>query len=263
MRPEDLIPGRDHTRTIFERTLRGALRWNPRRSEIIRDLQGLMAAVDRPRLDKLRQEHADAIRSTDPAAGYKYLDAALYTLQKLLLAHELGLVRVPSRRVLDIGTGGGHFPFVCRFLGHQAVGIDIDNRLYEDIAACLGVQRTIVRVAPLARLPNLGGKFDLITACDVTFNDKDDRDGRRVYWTLAEWRFLLNDLFANHLQYPGVVYLKLNKEWQRGFLGFDRLFFNRGLLAMAERNGAVVSRRRGTIKFSLTSRHEIGDLVLT
>ena len=106
-------------------------------------------------------------------------------------------------------------------------------------------------------MPYLGEKFDLITACDVTFNDKDDRDGRRVYWTLAEWRFFLTDLVANHLQYPGVLYLKLNKEWQRGYFGSDRLSFNRTLLTMAARNGASISRRRGTIKFTLSSRREI------
>lgn len=251
------MPSENPTQTIFERTLKAALRWNPRRRAIAHDLQVLLATVDTGQLEKLRQQHADAIRGADPAAGHKYLDVALYTLQKLLLAHELGLAEGPPRRVLDIGTGGGHFPFVCRFFGHRAVGIDIDNELYEGIAACIGVQRTIVRVAPLARLPDLGEKFDLITACDVTFNDKDDRDGRRAYWTLPEWQFFLNDLFANHLRLPGILYLKLNKEWQRGIFGADRLFFNRALLAMAASNGARVSRRRGTIKFSLEQAHDI------
>lgn len=245
------------TKTIFERTLKGALRWNPRRREIMRDLLALLATVDGPRLDRLREEYADAARSADAAAGYKYLDVAPYTLQKLLLAHELGLEGGLPRRVLDIGTAGGHFPFVCRFFGHRVIGVDIGNELYEGIASSLGVQRTLVRVAPLTQMPYLGEKFDLITACDITFNDKDDRDGRRVYWTLAEWRFFLNDLLANHLQYPGVLYLKLNKEWQRGFFGSDRLFFNRALLTMAARNGAVISRRRGTLKFTLSSRREI------
>ncbi len=245
------------TKTMFEQTLKGALRWNPRRREVMRDLLALLATVDGARLDTLREKYADATQRADAAAGYKYLDVPLYTLQKLLLAHKLGLEGGLPRRVLDIGTGGGHFPFVCRFFGHRAVGVDIGNELYEGIAACLGVRRTIVRVAPLTPMPYLGEKFDLITACDVTFNDKDDRDGRRVYWSLAEWRYFLNDLFANHLQYPGVLYLKLNKEWQRGYFGSDRLFFNRALLTMAARNGAAISRLRGTIKFTLSSRREI------
>jgi SAM-dependent methyltransferase len=257
MKPEGLMLGKNPTKTTFEQTLKAALRWNPRRREITQDLQALMATVDASHLRGLRQEHADAIRSADPAAGYKYLDVALYTLQKLLLARELGLEGGPSRRVLDIGTGGGHFPFVCRFFGHRVVGIDIENALYEGIAACLGVQRTIVRVEPQTPLPDLGERFDLITACDVTFNDKDDRDGRRVYWTTVEWQFFLNDLVANHLQYPGTLYLKLNKEWQKGAFGSDRLSFNREVLAMAARNGAAINRRHGTIKLTFTSRREI------
>lgn len=257
MRPENLMPGRHPTETVFDRTLKAALRWNPRNREIKRDLLALMAAVDGSRLDMLIEKHAEAIRNADPASGYKYLDVALYTLQKLLLAHELGLEGGLPRRVLDIGTGGGHFPFVCRFFGHRAVGIDIENALYEDIAACLGVQRTIVRIEPQTPLPDLGTKFDLITACDITFNDKDDRDGRRVYWTMAEWQFFLNDLVANHLQYPGTLYLKLNKEWHKGAFGSDRLSFNREVLAMAARNGAAINRLRGTMKLTLTSRRDI------
>ena len=252
------MPESDPTKTIVEQlvTLKATLRWNLRRTEIMQDLQALMATIDSPRLDELRREHADAIRRNSAVSGYKYLDVAFYTLQKLLLAHELGLKGGLPRRVLDIGTGGGHFPFVCQYFGHRVVGIDIDNALYEAIAACLGIQRTIVRVEPQTPLPDLGGRFDLITAGDITFNDKDDRDGRRVYWTRAEWQFFLNDLVANHLQYPGMLYLKLNREWQRGPFGSDRLAYNREVLAMAARNGAVINRRRGTIRLSLTSRRE-------
>lgn len=257
MRSESLLLGRAPTKAVFERTLKAALRWNPRSREIKRDLLRLMAAVDGPRLDMLREKHAEAIRAAEPSSGYKYLDVALYTFQKLLLAHELGLEGGLPRRVLDIGTGGGHFPFVCRFFGHRVVGIDIENALYEGIAACLGVERTLVRVEPQTPLPDLGEKFDLITACDVTFNDKDDRDGRRVYWTTVEWQFFFNDLVAKHLQYPGTLYIKLNKEWQKGTFGSDRLSFNREVLALAARNGAVINRRHGTIKLTLTSRCEI------
>lgn len=249
----------DPTKTTTERlkTVEAELRWNLRRRQVVRELQALMATIDGPRLEQLRHRHSDGIRSASTVSGYKYLDVVFYTVQKLLLAHDLRLVQGPPRRILDIGTGGGHFPFVCRFFGHQAIGIDIENDLYEGIAACLGVQRTIVRVAPCALLPDLGEKFDLITACDVTFNDKDDQDDRRAYWTLREWQFFLNDLIANHLRYPGTLYLKLNREWQEGPQGSNRLVYNHYVLAMAARNGAVVDSRRGTMKLTLTSRREI------
>lgn len=246
-------------KTIPERlaTLEAALRWTPRRKEIIESLRTLMATVDAPCLDALRRQHEADIREASAVSGYKYLDVAFHTLQKLLLARDLGLDVGPPRRVLDIGTGGGHFPFVCRFFGHQVVGIDIENALYGGIAACLGVQRTIICIRPLEPLPNLGERFDLITACDITFNDKDDRNGRRHYWSLTEWKFFLDDLIANQLRYPGTLYLRPNREFQAPLLGVTPLNYNRELLAMAARNGATVSRRHGTIKLSVASRREM------
>ncbi len=253
------MPDSDPAKLISERlaALEGTLRWNPRRAEIMRSLRALMTTVDAPRLDALRRQYADRIRKASAASRYKYLDIVFYTLQKLLLARDLGLTEGPPRRVLDIGTGGGHFPFVCRFHGHQAVGIDIENPLYEGIAACLGVQRTVVRVEPLKPLPDLGGRFDLITACDITFNGKGNRHGRRLYWSVAEWQFFLGDLVANQLRYPGTLYLKLNKETRGRLLGFERLAYNREVLAMAARNGGVVSRWHGTVKLSFASPREI------
>ncbi|MGD9879512.1 MAG: class I SAM-dependent methyltransferase [Reyranella sp.] len=210
-----------------------------------------MSTVDRAGLDALRTRYADRIRRASADSRYKYLDVSFYTLQKLLLAYDLGLDEGPPRRVLDIGTGAGHFLFVCRFLGHHAVGIDIENALYDGIAGCLGVERTIVRVEPHTPLPDLGGRFDLITACNVTFNDKRNPRGSRLYWSVEEWQFFLDDVVAHHLQRPGTLFIALTKERQGRLMGIDRLGYNRHVLSAAARGGATVSRRLGTIKLSL------------
>ncbi|WP_246158099.1 class I SAM-dependent methyltransferase [Reyranella soli] len=225
--------------SVLEKALRGP-QWD---AETLDNLRALMARVDSARLDALRTEHAEAMRTADPASGYKYLDVAYFTLLKLLLARELGLDRGPPRRILDIGTAGGHFPFVCRHFGHDVVAIDVENPLYEGITACLGVQRTIARVEPYRPLPDLGGRFDLITVCNTTFNERGDPP---VYWTPAEWQFLLDDLVANHLRYPGELYVKLNKE-------IKRLAYNRDVLAMANRNAAKVGRWRGVIRMNVAA----------
>lgn len=211
----------------------------------------MMATADSPRLDALRREYGDRLRKADAASRYKYLDVAYYTFLKLLLARDLGLTKGPPRRVLDIGTGGGHFPFVCRFFGHRALGIDIENPVYESIAACLGIRRTIVRIEPRKPLPELGGRFDVITACGVSFNKLGEQDDRRLYWSLEEWQFFLDDLVANQLQRPGLLYFALNKEARGRLLGFHRYAYNREVLGLAARRGAVVSRRHGTIKLAL------------
>lgn len=226
-------------------------RWHRRGKEIRQTLEALMSTVDSARLDALRGQYADRMRKASADSRYKYLDVAFYTLQKLVLAYDLGLNDGPPRRVLDIGTGAGHFPFVCRFFGHHAVGIDIENALYDGIAGCLGIERTIVRVEPRTPLPDLGGRFDLVTACNVTFNDKRNPHGPRLYWSVDEWQFFLDDVVAHHLRRPGIFFIALTKERQGRLMGLDRLGYNRQLLSLAERNGATVSRRLGTIKLSV------------
>ena len=242
----------DPTKTIAERlaALRGTLRWNPRREEILHDLQDLIATVDESRLDALRRDYAERLQKAGPASRYKYLDVVFHTLQKLLLARALGLHEGSPRRVLDIGTGGGHLPFVCRFYGHEVVGIDVKDAFYDGLAACLGVQRTVVRVEAQTPLPDLGGRFDVITALGVRFNNKGNRDGRRLYWSPAEWQSFLDDLVANQLRRPGMLYFTLNKESRGRLLGFHHHAYNREVLGLAARRGAVVSLWHGTIKLS-------------
>ncbi|MDP1751591.1 MAG: hypothetical protein Q8L22_19245 [Reyranella sp.] len=249
----------DPTKTIAERlaALQGSLRWNPRREEILHDLRELIATVDESCLDALRGQYAERMQKASAASRYKYLDVVFHTLQKLLLARELGLHANPPCRVLDIGTGGGHLPFVCRIYGHQAVGIDVKDAFYDGLAACLGVQRTVVRVEAQTPLPDMGGRFDLITACDIAFNEKREGKTRGLYWSLEDWQFFLNDLAANQLRTPGTIYLKLNKEARGRLLGLDRRAYSREALALAARNGATVSRWRGTIRFTFAARREI------
>ncbi len=237
--------------------LQGTLRWNPRRAEILHDLQDLIATVDEPSLMALRGRYAERMRKAGAVSRYKYLDVVFHTLQKLLLARELGLHQGRPRRVLDIGTGGGHLPFVCRLYGHDAVGIDVADAFYDGLAACVGVERTTVRVEAQTPLPDLGGRFDVITACDIAFNEKREGKTRGLYWSLQDWQFFLNDLAVNQLRMPGTIYLKLNRDARGRVLGVDRRGYSREALALAARNGAKVSRWHGTIRFDFVSAREI------
>jgi SAM-dependent methyltransferase len=255
------MPYVDPTKTIAERlrALETALPWSLNRRQLMPHLRSLMSAVDSSRLDAVRAFYAGRMRTANADSRYKYFDVAFYTLQKLLLAKELGLHEGRPRRILDIGTGGGHFPFVCRYFGHQVVGLDIENRVYDGIAACLGIERTIVRVEPRTALPALGERFDLIVACNITFDERINRDRTRArsYWSLAEWQFFLDDLMANQLRYPGRLYLSLNKQSRGRFLGLQRVAYDHELLAMAASIGASVSSWRGTINMSLSAPREI------
>ncbi|SJZ79392.1 Methyltransferase domain-containing protein [Enhydrobacter aerosaccus] len=238
--------------------LDAAMKWHPAEREMRRHLRALMAKVDSGRLEELRRQFGERMRKASADSRYKYLDVAFYTREKLRLARRLGLDKAPPLRVLDIGTGGGHFPFVCRYFGHSVVGIDIENPVYAGIAGSLGVERTIVRVEPGTPLPALDGRFDLITACNITFNEKrGDRGQPRQFWSLPEWQFFLEDLVANQLRYPGTIYLMLNKQSRRRLLGFEWPAYNRELMAMAARNGARIDRLGGTIRMSFASYRAI------
>ena len=64
-------------------------------------------------------------------------------------AQDLWLDRSPPLRILDLGCGPGYFLYVCKQLGHEGVGVDIDEQpLFRETTALLGVRRVIFRIEP-------------------------------------------------------------------------------------------------------------------
>ena len=75
-------------------------------------------------------------------------------------AQDLWLDRSPPLRILDLGCGPGYFLYVCKQLGHEGVGVDIDEQpLFRETTALLGVRRVIFRIEPQTPLPDLGGEI--------------------------------------------------------------------------------------------------------
>ena len=85
-----------------------------------------------------------------------------------------------------------------------------------------------------------------------TFNDKRNPGGRRLYWSVEEWQFFLDDVVDHQLRRPGTLFVALTKERLGRLMGVDRLGYNRQVLTAAARSGATVNRRLGTIKLSLS-----------
>lgn len=168
---------------------------------------------------------------SDPQVA-KYLDAErwLTVCERRLAA--LSLTR-PSR-ILDIGTGCGYFPFVCRAHGHDVIAIDCTNRdpFFRDVTATLGVDVLDVDVRPLETLPPLG-VFDAITAYMVTFNNHRTPPP----WGVEPWSFLLDDL-ESRLNPGGCIVLELNREP-------DGRCYTPELHALFVRRGAEILGRTG------------------
>ena len=170
------------------------------------DAARIMKTVDPRKFQQVYQRHA----VKDPGDAWpKYLDLKLWMEINLQRVRNLGLDLGGRKRVLDIGCGTGYFLYICQYLGHDVLGLDLDEEPgFTEMIQLLGVQRKIWRVEAFQRLPDLGPKFDVITAHMICFNGhKSDK-----LWQIPQWEFFLDDL-AKHLTPNGQVCLELNREY--------------------------------------------------
>src|SRR5438270_11334320 len=95
----------------------------------------------------------------------RFEDVAYWIDINVERAQDLWLDRTPPLRILDLGCGAGYFLYVCGLFGHQAVGLDVHNDpLFCATTELLNVRRVISRVDRRVPLPDLGTRFDLVTA---------------------------------------------------------------------------------------------------
>jgi SAM-dependent methyltransferase len=127
-------------------------------------------------------------------------------------AQDLWLDRTPPLRLLDLGCGPGYFLYVCRLFGHQVLGLDTDNDpLFRGTTELLKVPRVISQMAPQTALPELGQKFDLVTAHRVCFHRiRGPQRGQRKEWTPDDWTFFINDIRTRFLEPNGRLLLDFN-----------------------------------------------------
>ena len=164
----------------------------------------------------------------------KYLDVAEWMPTNVKRIRDVRLFRAPPvQRVLDIGSGAGWFLFIAKCLGHDPIGLDIDViPMYRETFALLELPRVLHRIEPYQSLPNLGARFDLITAHMTCFNLYPDG----THWGPEEWGFFLADL-GKRLRPGGRVHLDLNPAPDGSHMASDlRKFFLKC--------GARVDRRR-------------------
>jgi SAM-dependent methyltransferase len=146
--------------------------------------------------------------------SFKFLDVKTFLPMTIRRAWRLGLHKPPPLDVLDLGTGVGYFPVVCRHYGHRAVAIDLDiNPVFRDATKWLGVDRRVWEIRRFEPLPSLGKRFDLVTAFMVNF-DRVREQGNEP-WGPDEWGFFLSDVARNQLKQSGRLALLLNSHTER------------------------------------------------
>jgi SAM-dependent methyltransferase len=216
--------------------------WRRAQRSIFRlPFQRVLNDADKQRLSKIQQRYAD---SSTPCAKYADIDHWLRVNRERV--QDLKLHRSASQHVLDLGCGGGFFLFILKRLGHSVLGLDTDDSpLFRELLEVFEVPRFVWSIKPFEQLPDLGRKFDWITAFSAGFN-RYRPGGRR--WGTAEWDFFLQDL-QQHLTPRSKIYLALNPMpsgdyWTRELHDFfarrgaeierERIFFKNGLKSTSE-----------------------------
>ena len=170
-------------------------------------LSPLLTRLDQERLREIRERYASS-----PVQIAKYADVEQYMKLNIERVQDLGLHRSPPQDVLDLGCGGGFFLYICQQFGHRCLGLDMEwFPVFTDLLNLFGVERRTWEIRAFEPLPDLGLKFDLVTAFSTGFNRV-----KKKPWRVPEWQFFLDDLAANHLKPNGKVFLALNPEGRGG-----------------------------------------------
>ena len=104
--------------------------------------------------------------------------------------------------------------------------------MFREMTRLLGVRRVVQRIEPFRPLPDLGQKFDLITAFMICFNDHK----MPGLWKVPEWQFFLDDL-SKHLTARGRVWRELNQE-------YDGTFYTPELREFFQKRGASITEHK-------------------
>jgi SAM-dependent methyltransferase len=170
-------------------------------------VEEVMKGIDTDGLDRIKTKYGVLGELTH---WPKYVDARRWLRLNIRRAQDLRLnIRRFPLRILDLGSGGGYFLIVARYLGHSGLGLDIDDPpMYEDMFEVFGLKRVVWRIEAFEPLPELNERFDLVTAFSICFNGHKTK----ALWTSKEWEFLLNDLKRRFVKPHGEIFLGMNPE---------------------------------------------------
>jgi SAM-dependent methyltransferase len=166
--------------------------------------QRILSTIDSDGLARLREDFP--IGPNSPRIN-RFADVPYWIRINVERAQDIWLDRAPPLRLLDLGCGAGYFLYVCRFFGHTVLGLDTDDApLFRATIELLNVPRVIARIEPAVPLPDLGSRFDLVTAHRICFQ----RIGGRNEWTPRHWEFFISDIRTRFLDPGGRLLLDFN-----------------------------------------------------
>src|SRR5437868_14347046 len=104
----------------------------------------IIASIDAAAFGEIRRKYA----VEDPGdAPPKYLELKTWMQTNLQRVRELELDYAPPSSILDIGCGAGYFLYIAKMLGHNVLGLDMDNMpMFRELTELLRVPRIITQV---------------------------------------------------------------------------------------------------------------------
>jgi len=207
----------------------------------------ILATLDRSQLARLREHYPHRPNARRINA---YEDAAYWIDINVERAQDLWLDRSPPVRILDLGCGAGYFLYVCRFFGHEGLGLDTDEEpIFRGITELLNVRRVVSRIHPQVPLAELEEKFDLVTAHRVCFHRVARAANEEwIEWAPADWRFFIEDVRARFLKPGGRLLLDFNPRPD------GSSFFTSELRACFLAQGARIFRSKALLSADPTRR---------
>jgi 2-polyprenyl-3-methyl-5-hydroxy-6-metoxy-1,4-benzoquinol methylase len=175
--------------------------------KVRRDLRRVLNSIPKEGFEKVKKEYWDH----DPYPGYsKYLNVKPWMLDNVWRAHLLGLDNTKApKTILDIGTGNGYFPYLCKQYGHTVRTIDIDfDPIFNSLVKLLDIPRLDYAVKAYENIPPFDVKFDIVTGFHTYFN------GHRTahLWKWQEWEFFMKDLKNNLCNPDAEAFFIINTE---------------------------------------------------
>jgi SAM-dependent methyltransferase len=218
------------TRDAMESLREHASRWthpvNSRR---------ILGTIDQRELARLRERYPYRPNARKINA---YEDANYWVGVNVKRVQDLWLDRSPPLDILDLGCGPGYFLYLSQMFGHNGLGLDPDDEpFFRGMTQFFGVSRVVARINPQEPLPDLGKKFDLVTAHRVCFHRiARTQNGEWLEWKVADWKFFINDVRTRLLNPDGRLLLEFNRR------NDGSSFFTPELRAFFESQGARIVR---------------------
>lgn len=169
----------------------------------------ILRTVDRNQFATLREKFPH--KPNSPRIN-RFEDADYWIGINVERAQDLWLDRSPPLRILDLGCGAGYFLYVCAQFGHEVLGLDTDGEpLFHATTELLKVERVISRIEPNTPLPDLGRRFELVTAHRVCFHRLGRKPGGEPEeWSEESWAFFIKDIRERFLEPNGRLLLDFN-----------------------------------------------------